>query len=199
MEQEEIRDIIIAALALSAAFAIAFQGGAPGILGTSPFQLLGVLVFSIVIVFASFVLHELGHRQLARRFGAYAEFKKWNLGLVLALLTSLAGFIFAAPGAVMIHARADLWGRTKSITRKKLGMISLVGPAINIALALVFLGLHFVIPSLITIYGFGINAWLAFFNLLPIPPLDGSKVFLWDKRIWLASIIISGIMIFVGL
>jgi Zn-dependent protease len=29
-----------------------------------------------------------------------------------------------------------------------------------------------------------VNLWLAIFNMLPIPPLDGSKVFSWDKRIW---------------
>ena len=32
-----------------------------------------------------------------------------------------------------------------------------------------------------------VNVWLALFNLLPIPPLDGSKVMLWDIRIWVVS------------
>jgi Zn-dependent protease len=33
-------------------------------------------------------------------------------------------------------------------------------------------------------YGFVVNLWLAAFNLIPVPPLDGSKVFAWSKLIW---------------
>ncbi|MEM3799995.1 MAG: site-2 protease family protein, partial [Thermoprotei archaeon] len=29
-----------------------------------------------------------------------------------------------------------------------------------------------------------INVFLGFFNILPIPPLDGQKVFAWSKPVW---------------
>jgi Zn-dependent protease len=32
--------------------------------------------------------------------------------------------------------------------------------------------------------GFRINVFIALFNLLPFPPLDGSKVIEWDKKLW---------------
>jgi len=200
MESEEISAIIVAGVVLSLAFTIAFQNGIFGVLSLSPSQLIGTFILSLIIVFTSFVLHEMGHRQVARKFGAYAEFRKWNLGLVLAIVTSFFGFIFAAPGAVMIHARSDLWGRTAAITRKKMGIISLTGPGINIILAIAFFGLQFVLPISFSYnilpLGVAINAWLALFNLLPVPPLDGSKVFAWNKIIWAAAIAISAAFVY---
>lgn len=44
--------------------------------------------------------------------------------------------------------------------------------------------------------GFSINAFLALFNLIPIGILDGAKVFRWDPFIWLASVIVAGIMVY---
>jgi Zn-dependent protease len=46
-----------------------------------------------------------------------------------------------------------------------------------------------------------VNIWLGLFNLLPIPPLDGSKIFAWNFIVWigmlvmffLAFIVIGGI------
>jgi Zn-dependent protease len=61
-------------------------------------------------------------------------------------------------------------------------IISAAGPGINLAFALIFLGILFIVPlrsilSIIALYGFGLNVGLGSFNMLPIPPLDGSKIF----------------------
>ncbi|MCD6434530.1 MAG: site-2 protease family protein, partial [Candidatus Diapherotrites archaeon] len=42
------------------------------------------------------------------------------------------------------------------------------------------------------IWGAYINFFLAFFNLLPVPPLDGSKVIVWNKFVWLITIAVAG-------
>ena len=60
--------------------------------------------------------------------------------LVLAILMSFFGFIFAAPGAVVIKA--------SYIHPSKNGKISLAGPLTNIILALLFFAL---IPLLVEI------------------------------------------------
>lgn len=128
-----------------------------------------------------FVSHELAHKWVAMRYGHLAIYRMWTLGLVLALLVGLATngrIIFAAPGAVVILA--------PYFSRREGGMISLSGPLTNILLAALFLGVSFIdgVVGIIGMQGVFINLWLAFFNMLPLPPLDGSKVFFWNPIIW---------------
>ena len=42
--------------------------------------------------------------------------------------------------------------------------------------------------------GFHINSFLALFNLLPIPMLDGSKVMKWNLPLWIVSIVVAGLL-----
>ncbi|MBO0888824.1 metalloprotease, partial [Candidatus Bathyarchaeota archaeon] len=55
------------------------------------------------------------------------------------------------------------------------------GPGINLAFALAFLTLFAVVPfgflGLVAQFGFQLNVGLGSFNMLPVPPLDGSKIF----------------------
>ncbi|MBI3190735.1 site-2 protease family protein [archaeon] len=190
----EIKSIVIATAVLSVAFAIASSGLEK--LSTFPTAFL----FSLISVGIGFIAHELlGHKLLAQKFDYYAEFVLWPAGLVIALAFSFLGFVFAAPGAVMIGGRPDLWGEVKPITRKKYGLISLGGPVVNIVLALLFITLNFFSPFVLWSTAAMINVWLALFNMLPFPPLDGSKVFAWDKKIFVTVFaVIIALFVFVG-
>lgn len=188
MRLEEVRDLTISAIVISIAFSIALLGGITKLIKASIYDFFSVITFSFIAVALGFILHELGHRSIARKFGCYSEYKMWPNGLILAILLSFFGFVFASPGAVVIHPRIDLWGRMIPLTRKKSGIISIAGSVMNIALSIIFLSLYFIYNLPIFYYGAKINAWLAIFNLIPIPPLDGFKVFLWNKSIWLATI-----------
>ncbi|MCL0091313.1 hypothetical protein M1N57_00340 [Dehalococcoidales bacterium] len=183
MKVEELRDLAVSTLLLALAFGIAFSDGFPAIFKLD--ELINMFLLALVGVGTGFVLHELGHRFVARKFGCFAEYKMWTPGLILAIVCSLFGFVFAAPGAVMIHPGADLWGRP-SLTKQRLGLIAIAGPAMNICLAIVFMLLNFPLGTII-------NTWLALFNLLPFGPLDGAKVFSWDKKVWLVAMITVGL------
>lgn len=188
MRFEEARDLLISAIAISIAFSIALLGGISKIIKTSISDFLSIFTFSLISVSLGFILHEIGHRNVARKFGCYSEYKMWINGLILAILLSFFGFVFAAPGAVVIHPRIDLWGRTVPLTKKKNGMISVAGSVMNIIISAIFLALFLIYNLPIFYYGSKINAWLAIFNLIPIPPLDGFKVLIWNKSVWLSAI-----------
>lgn len=148
----EIRDLLLSWLVLGLAFANLLGGFSEEI-----------IIVSLATVGVGFLLHELSHQAVARYFGLGATFVANYLMLLFALLMSLAGFIFAAPGAVVTSGRRD--DRTQMY-------ITAAGPVTNIFLALIF---HF-IPGQIGFYGAEINAWLALFNMIPYGGLDGQDV-----------------------
>jgi len=192
MESRELRDIIIAAAVLAIAFSFNWDINVfaknllPAAIGVS----------------LGFILHELAHRFLAKKYKCYAEFRLWTQGLILALglaILTNGSFIFAAPGAVYIQNASDLWGRPVTISKKQNGLISLIGPITNIILASIFLAIAFFtgIASQIMFFAASVNIWLAIFNMLPVPPLDGSKVFWWDKRIWIVCFAVFAALLFI--
>ena len=193
MRAKELKDLVTSAVLLALAFGIALSGGLRAFF--EPRSLIIASAMALVGVSLGFVLHEMGHRIVARRFGCFAEYTMWPTGLMLALICSLFGFVFAAPGAVMIYPGADASGRA-TLTIEKAGLISIAGPALNICLAVVFLLLNMAYPMLLFTMGVQINIWLAIFNLIPFGPLDGAKILRWNKRAWLATIAV-GIGLFV--
>jgi Zn-dependent protease len=171
MKSHELKDLILSALVLAVAFGIAFSGGFRAFLDLR--RLAVFILISLIAVSLGFVLHEIGHRYMARKYGFSAEYKMWRLGLLIAFAGSLLGFIFAAPGAVNIYPRAEGYG-TAMTTIKKMGIISITG-------------LNLLYPHLLFSLGARINTWLAVFNLLPFGPLDGMKIYRWSWKIWFAA------------
>ena len=188
MRARELRDLVISALVLALAFGIAFSGGVRAF--SSPQVILLMSLMALVGVSSGFIIHELGHRFVARRLGCLAEYTMWPAGLAVALAFSLFGFIFAAPGAVMIYPRADASG-VAALSREKSGLISITGPALNMGLAVVFILLDVFYPTLLFSLGAWINSWLALFNLIPFGPFDGAKVFAWSVATWLAAVVVA--------
>jgi len=170
----EIREIAISTLVLAFAFG-----------GFSRF------FEALFVVGLGFLAHELlGHKLVAQRLGATAEYRMWPFGLLLALVGSFFGFVFAAPGAVYFNpvVRGPFAFTVHRFTAKEVGMVSLAGPVVNIALGAAFFGLSlFALPDLFRFAAY-ISFFMAFFNLIPFPPLDGSKVIAWSLPVWAASI-----------
>ncbi|MEW5937303.1 MAG: site-2 protease family protein [Candidatus Thermoplasmatota archaeon] len=180
--RREVRELALSTLVLTLAFSIAFMEGIQEII-SAPGGLIYILPMSFVAVLTGYLLHELAHKWVAQRYGLWAEFRYWLFGLVLALATSLFGLVFAAPGAVYIAGHA---------TRERMGRVAAAGPMVNIIIGAALLPLTFMTPlylSWILRLVAMINIFLGGFNLLPIPPLDGSKVLFWSKAVWAAMII----------
>jgi Zn-dependent protease len=194
MKANELRDLVISAVLLAVAFGIALSGGfSPSLPDRS--DLLKAILMALVGVSLGFVLHEMGHRFLARRFGCHAEYVMWPAGLIIALVGSLIGIVFAAPGAVVIYPQRDALGEI-ALTKERLGLISIAGPVMNISLALVFLVLYLAKPYLLFSLGAQVNSWLAVFNLIPLGPFDGAKILEWNKAAW-GLVLVIGIGLFI--
>jgi Zn-dependent protease len=194
----EIKDIVIADLVLTFAFAFTLIGGI-GYLRDSYLTFIYFIPIAFVAVSLSFVLHEMMHKFVAQKFGAIAAFKMSQSGLIITIITSLLGFLIGIPGATVIY--------TNNFTKREDGIVSLAGPLTNfcVFLALFAIGYiafpHFV-NNIISIFGpnypklnyfqnminfaLFISLFLAFFNMLPVYPLDGSKVLRWNPVIFFA-------------
>ncbi|MBR4685394.1 MAG: site-2 protease family protein [Candidatus Methanomethylophilaceae archaeon] len=145
-----------------------------------------LFLFCLVLVVVSFLFHEFGHKFMAQKFGLWSEYRMWPAGLGITLVTSLLGFLFASPGAVVIMGNMD---------KEMNGKVSIAGPIVNIVLCVIGIVVFSLTTNTLTYIFFfmlaNINAILALFNLIPIPPLDGSKIFAWNKVIWGIAIAIA--------
>jgi Zn-dependent protease len=197
--RDELWDLAIAWLALGLAFTFflyrpaaarfAFDPGLATLAGV-----LGPFATSLATVGVGFLLHEVAHKVVAVRFGQVAEFRADYGMLGLAVVSGLAGFLFAAPGAVH-HAGY--------LTERENGLIALAGPVTNLGLAAVFLPLV-VLPGLLGTVGnlgVAINLLLAAFNMLPFGPLDGRTVLDWSPAVFGAVFLPSAalaLVVFIG-
>jgi len=153
------------------------------------------------VLLFSMVAHEYAHAEAAYRQGDDTAYMLGRLTLnplkhidpimtvlvPVILWVSHAGFLFGAAKPVPVNPR-----KYRKFVRGDV-IVSLAGIVVNLALFVVFTGLFGAVglvgqhvPSLagsleilqnMMYYGMRLNLVLAFFNLIPIPPLDGSHVF----------------------
>jgi Zn-dependent protease len=211
----EIKHLAICWIALGLCFSIGiFFNRAGDPFTTTLMNFFAILIVVLIAMGAGFILHEIAHKAVSQKYGCWAEFRIWKLGLIFAIATavlSFGTFLFFAPGAV--HTLA-----TRNLTQKEQGYISSAGPVTNIVLAVVFLlfyslrhsfgttgdfmfnidiaGLAFKsypfnIFTLLGRTGFQLNLWLAAFNLIPFGPLDGVAIFRWNKLAWGILVLLS--------
>jgi Zn-dependent protease len=192
----EIRSIVLAWIVLSVGITFSdVLGLFSGMQGS-----LEVIVAGFIATATGFIFHEMGHKYVAIRHGYLAQFRIWLWGIALTLITAVVsrgGFLFGAPGAVYITPAAiEYYGYYSSTQKirdpeKESMIISAVGPLINLAFALFFFALLNIVPAnsfpeIVGILGFGLNLSLGSFNMIPIPPLDGYKVFRKNLLVGLA-------------
>jgi Zn-dependent protease len=193
--QRERRDLLIAWLALSAAFTVAMVGTSRLI----PILILEMFLISMVTAGVAFLLHEMAHKFTAMRYGYWAEFQMNSTMLVVAVaVAALAKVVFAAPGATMIYGT--------QITPEENGKISLAGPLSNLLLLIPFVGILLAGLSsgifelaLVGIMGIRVNAMIAAFNLLPLGPLDGVKILAWNPPVYIGTVLVAFGVLFASL
>jgi Zn-dependent protease len=148
--------------------------------------------FSIIVLLFSIVIHEVSHGWAALKLGDDTAEKMGRLTLNPIPHLDIFGSILLPLILIITHAGVIFgWAKPVPYNPLKLrkpgrdsALLALAGPAANFSLALVFgllmrigarsaFGLPFLSFLGIIVQ---INLILAIFNLLPIPPLDGSKI-----------------------
>ena len=155
---------------------------------------LAITILSLIVLLFSVIIHELAHGYVAYSLGDPTA--KYEGRLTLNPLKHLDPFgSILLPLLLFIAGSPFLFGWAKPVPvnpynfrDKKYGEIkvSIAGPASNLCLAIFFgLILRFIPyetlssnPGMAMALGYvvSINIWLAMFNIIPIPPLDGSWI-----------------------
>jgi len=139
----------------------------------------------VLLVFAV-TIHEWAHAAMANRLGD-------DTPRLMGRLTFDPRSHIDPLGAILFMFVGFGWGRPVLFNPLRLDkrvyelLIALAGPATNLIAALIFNGLFYLLgqfganPQLQILqfflyFGAQMNIWLAAFNLIPIPPLDGSNI-----------------------
>ena len=159
---------------------------------SNPDSLLG-LVLSLPAILIAITFHEFAHAFVADKLGDDTPRKQGRLTLnplahldpVGSVMLLFAGFGWGKP--VEIEPRN--FDRKRSMSASE-AIVSIAGPAMNFFLAIVFAIILIItliatknlynqaieIITMMLEYGILINLGLGIFNLIPLPPLDGSKI-----------------------
>ena len=212
---EEKKHLRLATAAFTLALGFMWVGGLPSLLEPDMdlliwmLRLLVAMPVMLLAVGHAFLLHEIGHKIIAKRNGCWAEFRADPGGLRFGILLAFfLGFLFMAPGAVMVAG---------VVTRRQNGHIAVAGPLVNFGLFIIGIPMWGIILGLSGAYDGGFisdtgtylvggslvwqqmlidagvfwlsaNLVLGLFNMIPWGPLDGAKVKDWNDNAFYAVI-----------
>ncbi|MBT3405682.1 hypothetical protein HN419_00785 [Candidatus Woesearchaeota archaeon] len=147
------------------------------------YNFINALIVSVLAVIAS----QSVTRIMGLDLGFKVEYRIWIYGVLIGLVLCIVtrGHIwFLVPGGIILHEMVGHrlgYFRYWAMHRQRAAVAS-AGPFANLALALLFkilwtAGLQNPVVHMAIV----VNVWYAFFQMLPIPPLNGSVVFFFSR------------------
>lgn len=181
----ELRGLTIAVIVI--AFIISFKEW-----GTATFDFkAGLYNFfnAILIVALSILIHDAGQRIWGLAIGYRIEFKMWSFGLLAALIIAFisnGSLWLILPGGFMLH---HLAGHRLGFFRYGINyfgqaMIALAGPLFTLMLIILLKVMGVFSTSVLLEKAIMFNIVYAITSLLPIPPLDGSKIYFGSRMLY---------------
>ncbi len=199
----ELRGFIISILVLG--FIIGFDDGR--VTRSIDIYWIWNLLNSILIVTLVFIIYNVAQRIAGWSVGYNTEYKMWTIGLLIGLIFAFVsrGRIWVLlPGGIMIH---HLAGHRLGHFRYELnyfqhGMVAVAGTIALISLAALFKILNTVFYSSLLDKLILFCIVFAIYDIMPIPPLSGSRLFFGSRMTYvfmLFTIVIAGILLLIDI
>lgn len=153
-----------------------------------------ILIFQLIVLLFSVIIHEISHGFVAymlgdttaKDFGRLTLNPLKHIDLFGSIILPLTLFIIQSPVMFGWAKPVPFDPRNLKNPKRDSGLIGLAGPASNYSVAIVFA----IILKLAVVFGLSsggalavflniiilVNIVLATFNLVPLPPLDGSRI-----------------------
>ena len=197
----ELRGLVISIVAI--AFIISFKEW-----GATEFDLtvgLYNLFNAVLIVALSILVHDAGQRLWGLAIGYRVEFKIWSFGLLAALIiafvTNGSLWLIIPSGFLLHHIAAHRLGWFRyGINYFGQAMVALAGPLFTLMLIILLKVLSTFSPNPLIQKAIMLNVVYTITSLLPIPPLDGSKIYFGSRMLYafaLPAIVVSTILMVV--
>lgn len=199
----ELRSLVISILIIG--FIISFKewGIATFDFGEGIYNLFN----AILIVALSILIHDAGQRLWGLAIGYRIEFKMWSFGLVFALIIAFISngrLWLIIPGGFMLHHLAGHrlgWFRY-GINYFGQAMVALAGPLFSLMLIILLKVLSTFSPNPLIHKAIIFNVVYTITSMLPIPPLDGSKIYFGSRMMYafaLPAIAIATILMIIDI
>ena len=172
--KQEILSIIVSLAVITFAFSYAKAESLNQILSLIPIVLATAIIVDLV--------KDLVRDVVARSQGVWSEYRLWYFGLAMFLVSSVAFKVpFSSPNRIRHHS--------PKFTKRSVGLVSLTAVIVPLAFAAIFYMLFVNGFTLIGNMGLIICLTAAFFDTIPIPPMNGKDIYDWSKVLWLALFI----------
>ena len=186
-QKEELHDFLITVFVL----AVIFSFDEWGVVNFDVSEGFANLLLAVLIIFFSVLVHHVAQRAFALWYGFRPEHILWWQGLtfagLIAVFTNGVVKLFPSSALMIHHLPTHRLGFYRyGPNFKTFALIAAVGPAANLVLAgvLRIVGEFVGLPAEFIAKAYFFNLVFAGFNALPIPPLDGSRVFYGSRLLY---------------
>lgn len=162
-------------------FTSVFLGAAFMITNKIDLSNLSLWLVYILVAGVAVILHDLAHRYVAWRYGVTTEYKFWFLGTIIMFITAIFfHVVYSSPSRLAIND-------PEKLTVKQQAIVYGSGPVVSLIVFVAFLAL---VPfggfaATVGLLGATMNLLTAVYALMPLEPMDGRKIYKWNKGIWL--------------
>ena len=165
---------------------------------------------SILIAALSILVHDAGQRIWGLAIGYRIEFRMWIFGLIASLVIAFLNngripyLWLIVPGGFMLH---HLAGHRLGFFRYGINyfgqaMVAFAGTLFTLTLIILLQVIRSFFPSTLIIEAIRFNVIYLIISLLPIPPMDGSKIFFGSRMAYafiMPAMMFATIMIVVNI